>query len=135
MLMKQSYQGMSAQLIIGSFAFGYSASVVVIGVLFKILLIPGSGIMLIVGVQTIVLVAIIAAIFHAKRKRDYLKKVFPRLIVFGVMGTAVFFIPKSTLIEIYYSEEMAEAYKASIENSNDEEAYKRLEEMRDSLMD
>lgn len=135
MLKKQSYQGMSAQLIIGSFAFGYSASVVVIGVLFKILLIPGSGIMLIVGVQTIVLVAIIAAIFHAKRKRDYLKKVFPRLIVFGVMGTAVFFIPKSTLIEIYYSEEMAEAYKASIENSNDEEAYKRLEEMRDSLMD
>lgn len=49
MLKKQSYQGMSAQLIIGSFAFGYSASVVVIGVLFKILLIPGSGIMLIVG--------------------------------------------------------------------------------------
>lgn len=119
---KSSYEGNSTRRIVMSVAIGFALSAVIIGVSFKMLLLPGAHEMLIIGLFPLAFfVAIIIlrhGLFHQAFKSYYFR-MFPMIVV----GLVFYLIPKATLkkgLDSSYS-------KASIQSKVDPEYYRKIE--------
>ncbi|MET0944778.1 MAG: hypothetical protein ABWY22_05190 [Flavobacterium sp.] len=78
--------------ILGSIATGISLSTTIIGILFKMMHWPGSIVMLLAGLFSLLVISIISVIKYSKNKSPYYEGLGYRLAIIGGMGTIVFFI-------------------------------------------
>ena len=86
-----SYKGISTQQIIVSIVAGFGLSTVCIGILFKMMHWHGAAIMLLSGLITIFVVAIISLIKFFRSKNDCDKQILLRIAIIGVIGLFSFF--------------------------------------------
>ena len=129
---KVSYKDTNAKRIVGAIAFGFALSAILTGVLYKLLFWAGANLLLRVGLYAIGLILPIATIFYFRNKADYYKRVFKRIAIYGGIGLVLFFMPSSTLVDIYYrnNPDYAELYKKVLAAPDNLELREKLEQMK-----
>jgi len=127
-----SYQNTNAKRTIGAVVLGISLSELLIGSLFKIQFLPGSAVMLNVGLLGTLIVLIISVISYFRNKADFYKRVFKRIAVFGVFGLVVYLVPTPTLVDIFNrnNPEYAELFKKVLANPGNVEFQEQLDSLQ-----
>jgi len=89
---KKSHKGIPILRIIGSFGAWWGISVFCIGILFKLMHFPGEKMILLVGIITIFVVAIIALVKFLQSKSDLYKTILLRIAIIGGLGLLGLFV-------------------------------------------
>lgn len=132
---KQSYSEINGVEILLAFLGGYISSVVLVGILFKFLYLPGATIMLTVSVIPVCIIAIISLIrFFTTKKRNYLG-IFVRTCVVGAIGLTLMILPSGSIMEFKHRDNPAfiKALNDSRDNPQDEELRKKYNEELEKL--
>ena len=80
----------SAPRVILSLGTGFCLPVAVIGLLFRFMHWPGAKVMLLIGLITVVPIAVVSLIKHATTKEDFYKQIAIRTIVIGSLAILLF---------------------------------------------
>ena len=98
---------------------GFSLSTVIVGILFRFLLLSGSKIILAYGLFCLLIITIVTIIEYLKTPAQFYIGLFFRIAIIGGLGLFLFFLPLNTLIDIKYrnNPEYAESLKKSIKES------------------
>ncbi len=101
---KESYQSISIWRIIGAIVTGFSISIVIVGVLFKIFRWPFANQLLIIGSFFLIITFIVSLIKHIKHKNAsaFYKSVVLRVVFFGVGGILFLCLPDYTFLALKY---------------------------------
>ena len=90
-------------LLVPNLVFGYVFSIGLIGILFKVMMYPGDGPMLTVGITGFA-IAFLVSYFQLKDKfMEKMRPYFTRIFIIGGLVAVFYAIPKETLIDFYYS--------------------------------
>lgn len=129
---KDSYQGISALAIIGSIALGWSLSIVLLGILFKLLFLPGGLTQLSLGLACLLLVFLVVILKYFTNRKEYLKKALLRTLIGLALGTLLWVTPNNRLVDLLFftNPEYAETFKEYLENPENEELAKKLEDLK-----
>lgn len=132
---KESYKNISRLKIFGSIATGLTLSIMVIGILFKVMHWPGASVNLIFGFIGILIVSIISVIKYLKTKSLYYTKILNRNLVFGAIALFLILIPEMTWIEISYKDQptLIEAYRKAFAEPDNAELWQNIEKERQKL--
>ncbi len=130
-LKKESYRDTNALRILIAIGLGISLSILVTGLLFKLQLYPGAGTMQVVGLIGTGSIALIATFFALRQWNNYFRRIFKRVLVWGVLGFAVYLFPNSILVDTYYANDpdYARMKKKVLAHPDDEELQQKLREM------
>ena len=131
-LKKKSYINASGKKIIGAIALGISFSLVLLGILFKLMIWPFAAEQLGTGLKLLGIVSLVYIIYFSIRKTSNLKKIFIRMGIIGGIGLSTYLVQTDTLIDFYYRDnpEYAELFKKSNADPFNEELNKQLQEKR-----
>jgi hypothetical protein len=129
---KDSYKGISAMAIIGSIVLGWSLSIIALGILFRLLFLPGGNSQLTIGVATLWVLFIVLIIKYFTKRKEYLKKAIARILISVSLGTILLITPNNTLVDVLFfkNPEYAKVYKEYLENPENEELHKKLEDIK-----
>ena len=132
MFKKSSYKGIKAVRIIGAIGTGFVLSIIITGVLFKIMMWPGASAMLIVGVFPIMVLSLISALKYSADKSGYYKRILLRVTVFGGLGLALFLLPRNTIMKTRYRccPEYVKAAEAAANDPENEMLQQKADEER-----
>ena len=116
-----------------SIVFGWLLSVCIIGILFKLMFWPGSGMMLLIGSLTAAILLVVSFMLFQNSTpelKNYHKNLLTRTLVLFVVSFVCLVLPNSVLINHYYSNEpeLKELYLKQQENPEDETIQKEIEE-------
>lgn len=116
-----------------SLVFGWLLSICIIGILFKLMFWPGSGMMLLIGsISAAILLVVSFMLFQnsTPELKNYHKNLLTRTLVLFVVSFACLILPNSVLINHYYANEpeLKELYLKQQENPEDETIQKEIEE-------
>lgn len=128
---RESYRGISFLRGFGSVVTGISLSIVIVGIMFKLLLSPGASVMLSVGLISSALVLSIALYKYLGNFRAmFYRQMLVRMGVFMVFGSILFFTPGTSLVRFFYKDypDYIKAYEAVESNPDDIELQKKLDE-------
>ena len=95
---REAYKGTNWKRIAVAICTGYALSVVFIGILFKLLYLPGAFIMLIVGITNlfiIFIIAIVSIIKYVKTHSRFYVGVLVRSVIVGGLGASLFLLSNS----------------------------------------
>ena len=127
-LKKDAYKEISVQRILGAIFTGWALSVIISGMLFKFLFLPGAGFMLIAGLCYLPIIAIVAIVKYVKTRSQFYVGILTRIAIIGGVGLFLFFLPSSTLKDIKYRnhpekrvEERNRLYPDEMQNNYQEE--------------
>lgn len=125
-LKEKKGKDVSVPLLFGSIMAGWDFSIIILGILFKVMLFPGADNMLVTGIIFLTLLQI-GSIFIRKRNPETFARFFNRVIIFFGAGLLASFITYNQVIDFQYSDEpeYSEALKQTIAFPNDTNA--RLE--------
>lgn len=128
---KQSYSGLSALRIIGGIAVGFVLSIVVIGLMFRIMVWEGSTIMLIVSIVPVSILTVIALIKFFHKKDTFYIGILKRVVPYTALAALFLLSPASLPTQIRHRDnpEYVNALKALDENPQDEEAQRKIDEI------
>tara|TARA_B110000908_G_scaffold93488_1_gene110747 strand:+ start:2487 stop:3068 length:582 start_codon:yes stop_codon:yes gene_type:complete len=134
---KESYQNVSGKKIIGAIAIGVGFSIVLLGILFKLLIWTGGQYMLQTGITFLGVITFVFVIYYLIKKTANLRKTFIRIGIIGGIALITYFTPTDTLIDYYYQDnpEYAELFKKSNADPNNEELNRQLQEKRKEIND
>lgn len=90
---KESYRSVSTMRIFGAIAAGTALSMVVVGILFKLLRWPGAHEMLLIGLMGLALVFAVAGIRYIGSRAAFYPSLFVRLALFGGVGLLLIMQP------------------------------------------
>ncbi len=90
---KESYRSVSRMRIIGATAAGIALSMVVIGILYKLLRWPGAYEMLLIGLMGLAFVFVVAGIRYLETRAAFYPSFFLRVAVFGGIGLLLLMQP------------------------------------------
>ena len=107
---KEAYKETNWKRIVGAVVTGFALSEVLGGMLFKFLHLPGASIMLLVGVGTLCIVAIIAIIQYLRTHSQFYAGVLVRTAIIGGLGLSLLLL--STFQEMPYNIEKQEFSEA-----------------------
>lgn len=132
---KQSYSGLSALRIIGGIAVGFVLSIVVIGLMFRIMVWEGSTIMLIVSIVPVSILTVIALIKFARKKDTFYIGILKRVVPYTALAVLFLLTPASLPTQIRHRDnpEYVNALKALDENPQDKEAQRKVDEIEASF--
>jgi magnesium-transporting ATPase (P-type) len=118
-----SKKGISRNRILGSVFTGFALSVIVIGVLFKIMLWQGSGANLLAGMLAIFIPLAVSIIKYSSLKDSFYLNVIKRTSVAIIVAVSFYLMPVEYLWNVYYKDapEYIEALKKAKENPGDYE--------------
>lgn len=118
--------------VIGSIFLGFTLSIILNGILFKLQLWPGGELMMYIGIIFLVFILVVASIFYFRSRDRFYKRVFTRSIIIGLTGVLIFLLPMSTLIDIYFRDypEYAELYKITLVDPQNMELQEQLRLMK-----
>ena len=130
------YKDTNAKRMIGAVGLGWTLSVIILGVLFKLQFFSGANMLLQRGLVTLVLILFIAIIFYFRNKADYYKRIFKRIAIYGGLGLVLYLTPTSTLVDMYYrnNPDYAELYKKVLASPDNLELREQLEQMKTKMM-
>lgn len=129
---KSSYKEISTGCIAGSIGLGISFSIIIIGFLFKFLILPGSHEMLIIGTVFLAAQTFFGALIffkkHKGRSEFYIKN-FKRVFTILILGLISYWFPLDSLIDVRYRgrPKYAELLKKSVKNPDNEQVKVELE--------
>ncbi len=134
-LKKESYNNISKKRIFGAIILGFSFSILILGFLFKLMIWPNGQSMISNGLKITLFISVIFIIYYFIKKPKNLKNNFIRIGVITLIGVIMLFVSTKKLIEIYYrnNPEFVEIYKKSIDNPNNQELYKKLQQKRTEM--
>lgn len=130
---KESYQNMKPWHILGAIVLGWTYSTLILGMMFKVLLLPGASMMLIVGLGWAVLFSIVFSLAYFTRGHGFTLKWLKRALGVGIISLGMYLIPANAIIDITYSNdpEYAQLLKEVQKDPDNEELRKQLEEMEE----
>lgn len=138
MFKKEYYEGISVLRLVGATSGGIVLSIISVGMLFKLLQLPGSGIMLTVGlIPGSILCLVVLIKFLIKREITFYREMLVRsLLVVGLSGI-IYVIPGLTMVKTFFRNhpDYIEAYEKALNNPDDKELYRRAEEIREKISD
>ncbi len=132
---KDAYKGISIFRIIGSVGTGMALSVLVVGMVFKIMYWPNGDYMLLLGI-VFCLISIVVSIIKYTSKRDiFYKRLLFRLSGWVVVGIILYVLPPYTLLNMKYKDHPAyrEALINSIEHPEDEAIHQKYVEEAEKM--
>jgi hypothetical protein len=126
---KGGLQGISAATILASIVTGIAASIVIIGMLFKIMILPGADEMLIIGSFATTFLFVVSVFRFTRSKNAITRFTLGRITIFCVVGTILWSIPSLTLVEVRYRNHprYVEAYSNFVADRKNPERWKALE--------
>jgi hypothetical protein len=118
----------AGMMIIGVFA-GIVLSILAIGILFKLLDMPGAGNMLIIGIPCTIFMLCVAGVYSQPPRKQLSKATFTRLLIFLALGIAVYMTPPMTFAKMQYREHplYIQAYENYQQNPQDPELIHKLD--------
>ncbi len=131
---KKSYEGMTVFSGIGTFGGGLIFCILSIGILFKLLQLPGARVMLIAGLLPgILFLAVSLFLYFKNRESSFLKSMVIRTIVILAVSGILYATPGLTLVKVFHRNNPAyiEAYEELLKNPRDEELQRKAEELRE----
>lgn len=118
----ESYIGISALRLFGSFATGLALSTLCVGVLFKLQHWPGAKTNIILGLITSLIILIVALVKYYVSKEEIYTRIMKRLIILG--GVGIFFLTVSdySIIKIQFRNhpKYIKAYELYLTNPKDD---------------
>jgi hypothetical protein len=129
---KDSYKGISAMAIIGSIVLGWSLSTIALGVLFRLLFLPGGNPQLTTGIAALLLLFVVVIIKYIMKRKEYLKRAVVRILIGVSVGAVLLITPNNTLVDVLFflNSEYAEVYKEHLDNPDNEELRKKVKDMK-----
>ncbi|MCT4624088.1 MAG: hypothetical protein N4A46_10740 [Schleiferiaceae bacterium] len=123
LLKEKKGKDMSPAVLIGSIVAGWDFSLIVLGLLFKIMFFPGADNMLILGVIFLTLIQI-GSIFTRKTNPEAFSRFFNRVLIWFGLGVSATFVSNNTIIDYRYGHDpaYADAFKAYLQNPQDSAA-------------
>ncbi len=136
MIGKDGLKGLGWKRIVWGVLMGFCASLVCLGILFKIQFWPGSATMLMSGIILFVICGIAGLVALGKNARAWLKTSLLRAGLMTAIAALMFVITDIHLVSIQYRNdpELAEAWKAALNNPDNPELWNKaidLERSRD----
>lgn len=130
---RESYQNMKPWHILGAIVLGWTYSTLILGIMFKVLLLPGASMMLIVGLGWVVLFSIVFSLAYFTRGHGFTLRWLKRALVIGIISLGIYLIPANAIIDITYANdpEYAQLLKEVQKDPDNEELRKQLEEMEE----
>ncbi len=101
MFKKDSYAGISARRIIAAIGFGWFLSSIIIGIMLKLLFLPGGNLQIASGLIIGLLVMVISLIFYKKKKKEFFFRVLARALPIALIGLIIWAIPTGQLIDFF----------------------------------
>lgn len=132
---KKSYESINAMRILGAITVGFTLSMILIGLLFKIMLWPGSGPMLIASTIPFMIIMIVSLIRYSRDQSSYYTFILKRLGIFGALALFFYLLPSEKWIAFRYKEypNYVEAYKKAAANPHDLILRDKAEEERKKM--
>lgn len=132
---KESYKNISTLKIFGSIAAGLTLSIMIMGILFKVMHWPGASVNLIFGFTGVLIISVICIIKYLKVKSSYYTKILSRNLVFGGIAFFLIVIPEITWIEISYNDQptMIEAYRKALADPENAVLWQDIEKERERI--
>ncbi len=126
---KISYKKTTAKSIIGSIGLGIALSTIVIGILFKIEIWPGSNNLLKPGLYLLSTILVVTFAINRGRESNFYKRIYSRGIIIGILGLVMYLIPFDVLIDLYYNDkpEVAEIMKEVMKDPQNQELQDELD--------
>ena len=91
-LKKDSYNEISHLRIVGSVYLGWALGITIYGVLFKIMLWKGADTMLLTGISSLLVFAIVAIVKYVKTRSQFYVGVLTRIAIVGGLGLISYFL-------------------------------------------
>jgi hypothetical protein len=134
---KAAYKDIAAADIVSAIGAGIALSIVVIGLLFKVMFWPGGSFMLLAGCLALIIAAIIGGIRLRTSKSAFPARLLKRAVIFGSLGLLCFFLPSNFFLKIKYRQhpEYVKAVEAASANPDDEELQRKANEEHQKLFD
>ncbi|MBV6643604.1 MAG: hypothetical protein KI791_22990 [Cyclobacteriaceae bacterium] len=133
---KASYEKIPVLRLVGAFGGGAIFSILSVGMLFKLLQLPGAGIMLGVGlIPGSILCLVVLIKFLIKRETPFYRGMLVRsLLVVGLAGI-IYTIPSLTMVKTFFRNhpDYIEAYEKAMNDPDDKELYRIAEEIREKI--
>lgn len=128
----QGFQGVSFLGKVASFGIGSILSILIIGSLFKLLILPGAEEMLIIGLAGGTIAVIITLAAFLIKKSTLRGRLLGRSFVWILLAGAAYSTSGMTIIKAQYRDfpELIDAYEEAYENPDDQELWIQAEELR-----
>ena len=129
-LSKSSYSQLSKLRIGGTVATAYSLAIVVTGVMFKLLLLPGAGEMLGIGTMTLFIISVISTFKYLKTKEEFYKSVLIRTACALSFGFLFYIIPSNIQVQFFYRDKpnLVELHEKLYNDPTNEDLSKQFQE-------
>ncbi|MEQ9217848.1 MAG: hypothetical protein RLO17_07400 [Cyclobacteriaceae bacterium] len=135
---RDSYEELSVLRLVGAFGGGVIFSILSVGMLFKLLQLPGSDVMLIVGLYSgsLFLLIILIKLFMNRETTFYRDMVVRSLLILSLSGI-LYSVSGLTLVKIFYRNhsKYIQAYERAANNPADMELQQKAEEIRSNISD
>ena len=133
---KSSYAGISSGRIVGAIGVGGFLSIIVTGLLLKLLILAGAREMITIGVTGLFITLFAAGVVFILKKKNmdsFYKQIFVKGGLAVILGITLFLTPTSSLIRFYHRDDplYAELFIKAVENPYDKEIQKKFEEARE----
>ncbi|SEM12548.1 hypothetical protein SAMN04487910_4192 [Aquimarina amphilecti] len=99
---KESYKNVSTKRIIGAIAAGFSISIVLLGMLFRVFRWPFGNQLLIIGVNFLNIVFIIGFVKIIKENRTFYKRLLIRVVFYAILGYVFLLLPSYAFLTLKY---------------------------------
>lgn len=130
-LKRESYKGITFWRGFGAVATGIAFSILIMGIVFKLLLFPGASVMLGVGLVTTGISLIVTFIKYISNKEStFYKRMLIRATIIGFFGLTMNLIPGTSIVKFSYRDHpgYVKAYIELQENPDDPELQQKLDE-------
>lgn len=99
-LQRAAYSNTNARQIVFAIGFGMTLSVLILGMLFRLMMYPGGMFMLIIGLGSTLLFLLIALFFFQKDRNSLFRETLIRALIFGSIGITLFLLPRSVFVDL-----------------------------------
>lgn len=132
---KASYQGIDPLRIVGAVATGFVLSIVVVGIMFRLMLWPGASVQIGAGLSLLAIIILIGLIKYRETKSSYYLILFKRIAIYTCIGIPFLLLSKLNVTELYYRNHPAyiEAFKKAEANPNSQELARKVTEERNKI--
>ena len=133
---KEAFQDVSKYQKVGAVGAGIALSAVILGILYKVLMWPGSQVTLYSGLIMLSIVFVVSLIKKSKSKASLYSNVIKRSVIIGLIGFFWFGIPTKTYLEFKYRNHpgYVEAMKKMWEDPGNQELQDALWEEQKNFM-
>ncbi len=134
---KSSYKNINAMRVIGAVASGFNLSVLVLAILFKIVMWPGSSVMIITGAVGLTIILLVAIIKYTKSKSNYYANILKRVVPYLAIAIVLFLLPRYAILQYKYRghDDYIEAIKAADKDPNNKALEQKIKEEKDKMYD